>query len=179
MKISCGMLKKSTSFNVNILIVKTQTIASLIAFFFWMTYYMKENFLLRNVVFDETSSWWSPQVDLLSKSKEIEEKFQERIKGNDMLDNRHPNEEEQPIVEYQKARLESSKKSKSPQQTRIPPRVMEELESSQLEEQEEQVPQLRRTARLHKPNPNYVNATFVKVGALELIDLTFMNVILY
>lgn len=33
----------------------------------------------RNVVFDEASSWWSPQAVLMPDSKEIEEKLQERM----------------------------------------------------------------------------------------------------
>lgn len=36
-------------------------------------------YVSRNVVFDEASSWWSPQQVILPDSKEIEEKLQERL----------------------------------------------------------------------------------------------------
>lgn len=57
--------------------------------------------------------------------------------------------EEQPVVKRQKARTESSKKSKSPWQSGVPSKVIEEIQPCQLKEQ---VTQFRSSTRLRKPN---------------------------
>ena len=40
----------------------------------------------RNVIFNEASSWWSPQEVILADSKEIEEKLQERIEQDEVVE---------------------------------------------------------------------------------------------
>lgn len=51
-------------------------------------------YISRNVVFDEASSWWSPQKEELPDSKEMEDKLQQRDKIAELRPSPDANEEE-------------------------------------------------------------------------------------
>ena len=78
------------------------------------------------MIFDEASSWWSPQEVVLPYSKEIEEKLQERVEQDEVV------EEGEEIT--QEEGLESSEKSKFPWRTGVHQQTSEEACPSQLEE---------------------------------------------
>jgi Integrase core domain len=123
-------------------------------------------YVSRNVVFEEASSWWSPQAALLPDSKEIEEQVQKQMEVQPKVEKEQPIQEE--VIEVEpvsdQARVRSPDKEKSPWQTGVHTRSSEEEKASELEELEEEVPQLqlRTSTRIRKPNPKYANAALVE-----------------
>ncbi|KAF7815252.1 Retrovirus-related Pol polyprotein from transposon TNT 1-94 [Senna tora] len=116
-------------------------------------------YVSRNVVFDEASSWWSPQVTMLPDSKEIKEKLQEKA-SNGEDDER---QESSPVNTG-----DNHSREKSPWKTGVHV-TAEDARPSQFEEPEEireeiLLPQqeLRRSTRQRKPNPKYANIALVE-----------------
>ncbi|KAF7836005.1 Retrovirus-related Pol polyprotein from transposon TNT 1-94 [Senna tora] len=112
-------------------------------------------YVSRNVVFDEASSWWSPQVTVLLDSKEIEEKLQEKA-SNGEDDER---QESNPVNTG-----DNHSREKSPWKTGVHV-TAEDVRPSQFEEPEEILPpqeELRRSTRQRKPNPKYANIALVE-----------------
>lgn len=121
----------------------------------------------RNVIFDEASSWWSPQEIIRPDSKEIEKKLQERIEKDDMVEEGEEIIQEE-VPEEETARDKSPEKSKSPWHTGVHQQIPKEARPSQLEEIQEDEgvveygPHLRRTTRKIKKNPKYANAALIE-----------------
>ncbi|GKU88341.1 hypothetical protein SLEP1_g2621 [Rubroshorea leprosula] len=113
---------------------------------------------LRNVVFDEASSWWSPQEVVLPDFKELEEKVQEKL-GEDtcrLLDTQEVVEKEKEIT------LE---RTVSPWQTGVQEPMTEETRQGEVEEAEQQPEQQPRcSTRERKPNPKYVNIALIEAS---------------
>ncbi|KAF7817945.1 Retrovirus-related Pol polyprotein from transposon TNT 1-94 [Senna tora] len=116
-------------------------------------------YVSRNVVFDEASSWWSPQVTMLPDSKVIEEKLQEKA-SNGEDDER---QESSPVNTG-----DNHSREKSPWKTGVHV-TAEDARPSQFEEpeeiREEILPpqqELRRSTRQRKPNPKYANIALVE-----------------
>jgi hypothetical protein len=111
------------------------------------------------VVFDEASPWWSSQAVLLPDSKEIEEQVQKQTEVQQQDVERAVDVESS----RDQVRERSSEKERSPWQTGVHTRVTEDDRPSQIEEFEEEVPQLqpRRSTRPRKPNPEYANVALV------------------
>ncbi|GKV08051.1 hypothetical protein SLEP1_g19738 [Rubroshorea leprosula] len=112
----------------------------------------------RNVVFDEASSWWSPQEIVLPDSKELEEKVQEKF-GEDtcrLLDTKEVVEKEKEIA---------PERTVSPWQTGVREPMIEETRQGEVEEAEQQPEQqLRRSTRERKPNPKYANIALIEAS---------------
>ncbi|GKV38633.1 hypothetical protein SLEP1_g46522 [Rubroshorea leprosula] len=112
----------------------------------------------RNVVFDEASSWWSPQEVVLPDSKELEEKVQEKF-GEDtcrLLDTQEIVEKEKEIA---------PERTVSPWQTGVREPMTEETRQGEVEEAEQQPEQqLRRSTRERKPNPKYANIALIEAS---------------
>ncbi|KAG6504552.1 hypothetical protein ZIOFF_036886 [Zingiber officinale] len=106
----------------------------------------------RNVVFDETSSWWNPAKEVLSDSKDLEDKLQQKMgelqPSSDESGDPNDNDTEQGVAQ-------------SPWQTGIYQQPNEEERPSEMEESTPQS-QLRRSNRTRRPNPKYVNAAIVE-----------------
>ncbi|KAF7822715.1 Retrovirus-related Pol polyprotein from transposon TNT 1-94 [Senna tora] len=118
-------------------------------------------YVSKNVVFDEASSWWSPQITVLLDSKEIEEKLQE--KASDGEDDER--QKSSPVNAG-----DNHTREKSPWKTGVHV-TAEDARPSQFEEPEEirgetHPPQqeLRRSTRQRKPNPKYTNIALVEDG---------------
>ncbi|KAH7857486.1 hypothetical protein Vadar_013288 [Vaccinium darrowii] len=119
----------------------------------------------RNVVFDEASSWWSPQKVELPNSGDLEDLLQEKLgeikEGEESLDSL---KESTPTIGDSEQEPRSSgtpEKSMSPWQTGVHPSSPEGVRPSQ-QEVEEDNPLLRRSTRQRKLNPKYVNAALAE-----------------
>ncbi|KAG6492478.1 hypothetical protein ZIOFF_047441 [Zingiber officinale] len=112
--------------------------------------------LHENVVFDDASSWWNPVKEVLSDSKGLEDKLQQKMRehivqlqpSSDESGDPNDNDIEQGVAQ-------------SPWQTGIYQQPNEEERPSEMEESTSQS-QLRRSIRTRRPNPKYVNATIVE-----------------
>lgn len=110
----------------------------------------------KNVVFDESSSWWSAESVVLLDSKEIEESLQK----HDETDRIEQTMEEERIDDVSGFQLPES--SMSPWQTRNDNKTIEEERPNQYEELEEPKEQLRRSARKRRSNPKYANVALME-----------------
>lgn len=101
----------------------------------------------RDVVFDEASSWWSPEKKVLPDSNNIEEILQQKM-------------------EEQTAHIRSS--TDAPEEpSDIDVGEQEETQPSEAGEERTPPPQLRRTERIRKPNPKYANAAILEDSVQE------------
>lgn len=131
-------------------------------------------YISRNVVFDEASSWWSPQAVLLPDSKEIEEQLQQRLEECTEVEKvqpvEDPNKNFTPLSEGESMEV-TPPKEKSPWQTGVHQATPEESRPSQIEDFEEDAqqpaPQLRRSKREKRPNPKYANAAIIEEVGLK------------
>ncbi|KAH7855830.1 hypothetical protein Vadar_029469 [Vaccinium darrowii] len=128
----------------------------------------------RNVVFDEASSWWSPQKVELPNSGDLEDLFQEKLgeikEGEESPDSV---KEPTPIVgdgEQEPSSSGTPEKPMSPWQTRVHPSSPKEVRPSQQEVEEDNPPP-RRSTRQRKPNPKYMDAALAK----EEIDVSHVK----
>ncbi|KAH7843449.1 hypothetical protein Vadar_016775 [Vaccinium darrowii] len=119
----------------------------------------------RNVVFDEASSWWSPQKMELPNSGDLEDLLQEKLgeikEGEESPDSL---KESTPTIgdSEQEPRLSGTpEKSMSPWQTGVHPSSPEGVRPSQQEVEEDNPPP-RRSTRQRKPNPKYMDAALTK-----------------
>ncbi|KAG6489183.1 hypothetical protein ZIOFF_050443 [Zingiber officinale] len=110
----------------------------------------------RNVVFDEASSWWTTEKEVLPESKDLEDKVQQKMRehivqlqsGSDESGGPNDNDAEQRVAQ-------------SPWQTGIYQHPNEEERPNEVEELTPQS-QLRRSTRTRRPNPKYANAAIVE-----------------
>ncbi|KAL4272543.1 hypothetical protein GQ457_13G024990 [Hibiscus cannabinus] len=98
----------------------------------------------RNVVFDEASSWWSPQRIEFSEPHDLEEVSKDNKECEAIASD--PSEE----------RDSSTSKDKSPWKTGMHRSTSEELRPSKIEG-DEPTQELRRSTRRRQPNPKYAN----------------------
>ncbi|KAG6471563.1 hypothetical protein ZIOFF_069007 [Zingiber officinale] len=110
----------------------------------------------RNVVFDEASSWWTTEKEVLPESKDLEDKVQQKMRehivqlqsGSDESGGPNDNDAEQRVAQ-------------SPWQTGIYQHPNEEERPNEVEELTPQS-QLRRSTRTRRSNPKYANAAIVE-----------------
>ncbi|KAG6473290.1 hypothetical protein ZIOFF_067204 [Zingiber officinale] len=110
----------------------------------------------RNVVFDEASSWWTTEKEVLPESKDLEDKVKQKMRehivqlqsGSDESGGPNDNDAEQRVAQ-------------SPWQTDIYQHPNEEERPNEVEELTPQS-QLRRSTRTRRPNPKYANAVIVE-----------------
>jgi len=109
------------------------------------------------VVFDEASSWWSPQKEELSDSKEIEERLQQKI--DDQIAEIRPSQED--LDNGSSDDNTEQETTQSPWQTGI---YQQPTTETKYEGAEPATPQShpRRSIRIQKPNSKYANATVAK-----------------
>ncbi|KAF7827584.1 Retrovirus-related Pol polyprotein from transposon TNT 1-94 [Senna tora] len=116
-------------------------------------------YVSRNVVFDEASSWWSPQVTMLPDSKVIEEKLQEKASNGEDDES----QESSPVntgdnhsreKSLWKTGVHVTAEDARPSQFEKPEEIREEILPPQQE--------LRRSTRQRKPNPKYANIALVE-----------------
>ncbi|KAH7838815.1 hypothetical protein Vadar_031486 [Vaccinium darrowii] len=119
----------------------------------------------RNVVFDEASSWWSPQKVELPNSGGLEDLLQEKLgeikEGEESPDSL---KESTPTIgdsEQEPSSSGTPEKPMSPWQTGVHPSSPEEIRPSQQEVEEDNPPP-RRFTRQRKPNPKYMDAALAK-----------------
>ncbi|KAH7866468.1 hypothetical protein Vadar_020790 [Vaccinium darrowii] len=119
----------------------------------------------RNVVFDEASSWWSPQKVELPNSGDLEDLLQEKLgeikEGEESLGSV---KEPTPIIgdgEQEPSSSGTPEKPMSPWQTGVHPGSPEEVRPSQQEVEEDNPPP-RRSTRQRKPNSKYMDAALAK-----------------
>ncbi|KAJ4715914.1 Retrovirus-related Pol polyprotein from transposon TNT 1-94 [Melia azedarach] len=113
----------------------------------------------RNVVFDEASSWWTPQKEESPDSKEIEEKVKQQVREQECEVRQSPKTTQEQSSEEEE--IEPTREVQSPWQSGVYQRISEEERLSQLEDVEEETspqPSVRRSTRQRKPNPKYANA---------------------
>ncbi|KAG6469327.1 hypothetical protein ZIOFF_074040 [Zingiber officinale] len=118
----------------------------------------------RNVVFDEASSWWTTEKEVLPESKDLEDKVQQKMRehivqlqsGSDESGGPNDNDEEQRVTQ-------------SPWQTGIYQHPNEEERPNEVEELTPQS-QLRRSTRTRRPNPKYANAAIVEEALFLMSD---------
>ncbi|GAB2303795.1 hypothetical protein Dimus_038963 [Dionaea muscipula] len=121
----------------------------------------------RNVVFDEASSWWSPQSVILPDSKEFEGQMQERLERQSDDDGGTSSPPPEPVSEKSVSDEDKSgdqSPKRSPWRTGVH-KVTEEARPSQFEELEDAddpQSQRRRSTRVRKPNPKYANAALIE-----------------
>ncbi|KAG6498334.1 hypothetical protein ZIOFF_046246 [Zingiber officinale] len=107
-------------------------------------------------LFDEASSWWTTEKEVLPESKDLEDKVQQKMRehivqlqsGSDESGGPNDNDEEQRVTQ-------------SPWQTGIYQHPNEEERPNEMEELTPQS-QLRRSTRTRRPNPKYANAAIVE-----------------
>ncbi|CAN1187372.1 Retrovirus-related Pol polyprotein from transposon TNT 1-94 [Linum perenne] len=127
----------------------------------------------RNVVFDEMTSYWSPQVTIEPESEEIKERVQEKLEKNIKIEEEQEEASTKPEAsqETHGARDEIVAKEKSPWRTTVSQEVREEQRPSQLEESEtqeaEDLPELRRSRRQRRANPKYANAALIEEAIIN------------
>ncbi|XP_042467645.1 uncharacterized protein LOC122050838 [Zingiber officinale] len=110
----------------------------------------------RNVVFDEASSWWNPVKEVLSDSKDLEDKLQQKMREHTVQLQSSSDESEDPNDNDIEQRV-----AQSPWQTDIYQQPNEEERPSEMEELIPQS-QLRRSIRTRRSNLKYVNAAMVE-----------------
>ncbi|KAG6485792.1 hypothetical protein ZIOFF_054357 [Zingiber officinale] len=108
------------------------------------------------LVFDEASSWWTTEKEVLPESKDLEDKVQQKMRehivqlqsGSDESGGPNDNDAEQTVAQ-------------SPWQTGIYQHPNEEERPNEVEELTPQS-QLRRSTRTRRLNPKYANAAIVE-----------------
>ncbi|KAL5753796.1 hypothetical protein ACOSP7_022016 [Xanthoceras sorbifolium] len=107
----------------------------------------------RDVVFDEASSWWTSEKEVLPDSKEFKDRLQEKMGEHTVQIQPSSDEARAPYDNDDEQRI-----TQNPWQTGMYQQPDEEGRSS---ETEESTP-LRRSIRTRKPNPKYANAAIVE-----------------
>ncbi|KAE8724129.1 hypothetical protein F3Y22_tig00010869pilonHSYRG00008 [Hibiscus syriacus] len=110
----------------------------------------------RNVVFDEASSWWSSEKEVLPDSREFGDKLQQKMGEHDVQLQTSSDESEDPNGDDVEQRV-----TQNPWQTGV---YQQPNEEGGLSETEESIPQsqLRRSTRIRRPNPKYANAAIIE-----------------
>uniref|UniRef100_A0A2N9FG96 CCHC-type domain-containing protein n=1 Tax=Fagus sylvatica TaxID=28930 RepID=A0A2N9FG96_FAGSY len=122
----------------------------------------------RDVVFDEASSWWSSEKEVLSDSREFGDKLQQKMGEH--------------TVQLQPSLDESGdsngddveqRVAQNPWQTGVTPGE-DRLRLEEVQEGEESLePQLRRTMRHHKANHRYANAILTEDQVADILTKVF------
>ncbi|KAH7847882.1 hypothetical protein Vadar_031260 [Vaccinium darrowii] len=119
----------------------------------------------RNVVFDEASSWWSPQKVELPNYKDLENHLHEELGEIREREEFHDSTQEPtPTIgngEQRPSSPSTLEKLISPWQTRVHPSSPEEVQPSQQEVEEDNPPP-RRFTRQRKPNLKYMDDALAK-----------------
>ncbi|KAE8732274.1 hypothetical protein F3Y22_tig00002237pilonHSYRG01326 [Hibiscus syriacus] len=110
----------------------------------------------RNVVFDEASSWWSSEKEVLPDSREFGDKLQQKMGEHDVQLQTSSDESEDPNGDDVEQRV-----TQNPWQTGVYQQPNEEGGPSETEESIPQS-QLRRSTIIRRPNPKYANATIIE-----------------
>ncbi|KAE8736044.1 hypothetical protein F3Y22_tig00000218pilonHSYRG00253 [Hibiscus syriacus] len=110
----------------------------------------------RNVVFDEASSWWSSEKEVLPDSREFGDKLQQNMGEHDVQLQTSSDESEDPNGDDVEQRV-----TQNPWQTGVYQQPNEEGGPSETEESIPQS-QLRRSTRIRRPNPKYANAAIIE-----------------
>ncbi|KAE8688597.1 hypothetical protein F3Y22_tig00110963pilonHSYRG00163 [Hibiscus syriacus] len=110
----------------------------------------------RNVVFDEASSWWSSEKEVLPDSREFGDKLQQKMGEHDVQLQTSSDESEDPNGDDVEQRV-----TQNPWQTGVYQQPNEEGGPSETEESIPQS-QLRRSTRIRRPNPKYANAAIIE-----------------
>ncbi|KAE8676041.1 hypothetical protein F3Y22_tig00111634pilonHSYRG00007 [Hibiscus syriacus] len=110
----------------------------------------------RNVVFDEASSWWSSEKEVLPDSREFRDKLQQKMGEHDVQLQTSSDESEDPNGDDVEQRV-----TQNPWQTGVYQQPNEEGGPSETEESIPQS-QLRRSTRIRRPNPKYANAAIIE-----------------
>ncbi|PKI76065.1 hypothetical protein CRG98_003537 [Punica granatum] len=111
-------------------------------------------YVSRNVVFNEASARWVPKHVILPERKAREDSIEEKT-------GEQPKDKE---VEDVGAPVQSPKKKANPWKTGVYRRSEEQEISREEEMEEESQPELRRSSRLRRPNPKYVNVALVQAS---------------
>ncbi|KAE8720906.1 tir-nbs resistance protein [Hibiscus syriacus] len=110
----------------------------------------------RNVIFDEASSWWSSEKEVLPDSREFGDKLQQKMGEHDVQLQTSSDESGDPNGDDVEQR-----RTQNPWQTGVYQQPNEEGGPSETEESIPQS-QLRRSTRIRRPNPKYANATIIE-----------------
>ncbi|KAE8673149.1 hypothetical protein F3Y22_tig00111810pilonHSYRG00151 [Hibiscus syriacus] len=110
----------------------------------------------RNVVFDEASSWWSSEKEVLPDSREFGDKLQQKMGEHDVQLQTSSDESEDPNGDDVEQRM-----TQNPWKTGVYQQPNEEGGPSETEESIPQS-QLRRSTRIRRPNPKYANAAIIE-----------------
>ncbi|KAL5563740.1 hypothetical protein UlMin_033487, partial [Ulmus minor] len=110
----------------------------------------------RDVVFDEASSWWSPEKEVLPDSREFGEKLQQKMGEHTVQLQTSSDESGDPDGDDVEQRV-----TQNPWQTGVYQQPNEEGGPSETEESTPQS-QLRRSTRIRRPNPKYANAAIIE-----------------
>ncbi|KAE8704478.1 hypothetical protein F3Y22_tig00110450pilonHSYRG00264 [Hibiscus syriacus] len=113
-------------------------------------------YTLRNMVFDEASSWWSSEKEVLPDSREFGDKLQQKMGDHDVQLQTSSDESEDPNGDDVEQRV-----TQNPWQTGVYQQPNEEGGPSETEESIPQS-QLRRSTRIRRPNPKYANAAIIE-----------------
>ena len=110
----------------------------------------------RDVVFDEVSSWWSSEKEVLPDSREFGDKLQQKMGEHTVQLQTSSDESGDPDGDDVEQRV-----TQNPWQTGVYQQSNEEGGPSETEESTPQ-PQLRRSTRTRRPNPKYANAAIIE-----------------
>ncbi|CAN1849719.1 Retrovirus-related Pol polyprotein from transposon TNT 1-94 [Linum perenne] len=128
----------------------------------------------RNVVFDEMTSYWSPQATIEPESEETKERVQEKLEKKAKVEEEQEEEastKHEASQETHGSQDEIVAKEKSPWKTTVSQEVREEQRPSQFEESEtqeaEDLPELRRSRRQRRANPKYANAALIEEAIIN------------
>ncbi|CAL9028014.1 unnamed protein product, partial [Prunus brigantina] len=111
----------------------------------------------RDVVFDEASSWWSPEKEVLPDSREIEDKLQQKL-GEQIVPVRPSSNEDEDSLDGDDDEQEVTQ---NPWQTGVHQQTLEVVRPSEVEIPTPQS-QPRRSTRARRPNPKYANAAIAE-----------------
>ncbi|KAE8675325.1 Detected protein of unknown function [Hibiscus syriacus] len=110
----------------------------------------------QNVVFDEASSWWSSEKEVLLDSREFGDKLQQKMGEYNVQLQTSSDESGDPNGNNIEQRV-----TQNPWQTGVYQQSNEEGVPSETEGSIPQS-QLRRSTRIRRPNPKYVNAAIIE-----------------
>jgi transposase InsO family protein len=114
----------------------------------------------RDVVFDEASSWWSSEKEVLSDSREFGDKLQQKMGEHTVQLQPSLDESGDPNGDDVEQRV-----AQNPWQTGVYQQPNEEGGPTETEELTPQS-QLRRSTRTRRPNPKYANAAIVEEATI-------------
>jgi hypothetical protein len=114
----------------------------------------------RDVVFDEASSWWSSEKEVLSDSREFGDKLQQKMGEHTVQLQPSLDESGDPNGDDVEQRV-----AQNPWQTGVYQQPNEEGGPTETEELTPQS-QLRRSTRTRRPNPKYANAAIVEKATI-------------